>query len=465
VVSLAALTPSQSAHAELSAADLAASDSHVREARRLLQRGRAADACAEYERAHRDYPRSTVLLELADCYRAAGYPGSADDALGRAQALAATENVAGVRSTAETRSNELQGRLARVRVIVSPPLEPSELEVTLDSRPIVVGGNTVHVVDPALLTVKTHVLTVRARGFAAKRWEFELASGEEKTVRVADLAPLSGKTTPRAGLADLRLDRASDAPVGRVTDDTQVSLAAGTTIGVYRTLAGVDPPLVVGTGGYAVFTGRVSVSSGRWSVFARELAAYAFATPGLDAGPLALSAPEIGGGYRLPLGKLALNLSPSFIPPVVPETTTDRLFLARSLGFLANSPAFAARQLQFSLAAVLEVPIGGPFMGIVGVIPQLNHVPDDGGTTYFVAVQITRVAANLSKTVSLVAGNNYVRVIGQPGGTLDFLQGTVGAAYAPDQTLQFSLGVTRTLLQPHSNLTPWLFELGASVSF
>jgi hypothetical protein len=308
------------------------------------------------------------------------------------------------------------------------------------------------------------VLVVTAPGFEPRRWELVLAAGEEKTIRVEDLKPLAA-SGDGAGLDDLRLDRAAGAPVGRLSNETRVSVALGATSGVYQTRASVPPPVLVGTGTFGALTLRLSVASGRWSAFARESLAYPIETPGDRAGPFALSAPEIGGGYRLPLGKFALNMSPSVTPPVLPTSADPRLRFARQIGALANPGGFGARQLAFSLAAILEVPRFGPMGGIFGVIPQVNHSTMKDGFTLVILVQIVRIVANATKQLSFFVGDNYTLVTGLPIGALHILQGTAGGGYRLEDGTQLSLAVTRTLFSPPPAFTAWVIDLGATFSF
>jgi hypothetical protein len=309
-LTLALLVP-RAALAQPYESDIAVADTHVREARRLLSRGRVMDACDEYLEADKTISRADTLLELSECYERAEFPGTAFDTLQRAQKLAHERGETAIEAEAARRMQRMGNFRSRIVVTVEPKAEVPGLEVHLDGHRIDVQTAGGHPVDPPLLTPGTHVLTATAPKYKEMRWEFKVGPGEEVKVAVP---PLEREAPPSSPAAEVPFDSPTSgtAPVGK-------RAGIGLRINLSQMTAHYDLPKVpkqaAGPGWLTITNLQLSYAPSRLSFFLRNSLVYD-ALPAPLTEKALVASPSIGAAYAIPLGKQhtltpSLTLTPS----------------------------------------------------------------------------------------------------------------------------------------------------------
>jgi serine/threonine-protein kinase len=161
-----------------SAQDKAAADVLFREAKRLMQEGKLAEACPKFAESNRLDAGIGTMLWLADCYDRTGKTASAWGQFQEAAEIAARSKD-GREKVARARAASLEPKLIKLVIVVPPASEVPSLDVKRDGT--ILGKplwGTAVPVDPG-----THAVTASAPGY--KSWDSSVdAAGEGKTVKV-----------------------------------------------------------------------------------------------------------------------------------------------------------------------------------------------------------------------------------------------------------------------------------------
>lgn len=180
--------PSPAAHAQApSAADAAAADALYDEADRLMGQGKYAEACPKFAESYRIDPATGALLALAACYEKGGKLASAWTTYRQVVARALREKDTERAEASRARVAELEPRLPRMAVRISPEVGLiAGLEVLRDGTRIDVDtASTAVPVDAG-----EHTVTARAPHRIATTKS--VAAVEGKTVEVVIDALMQG---------------------------------------------------------------------------------------------------------------------------------------------------------------------------------------------------------------------------------------------------------------------------------
>jgi hypothetical protein len=173
------------------------------EGRKLMQAGQYAAACPKFEAAHRVFPSTGVLMNLADCYDKTGRTASAWTTFGDAASVAARAGRQGDEIEAKRRQETLEPRLSRLTIRVAH--EVPGLTIQDDGVAIPRGAWDVPIpVDPG-----AHELTAQAPDRQTWKKSFEVSgTSQTTTVEVPELLgqqavaaptppPAAGPTEPQ----------------------------------------------------------------------------------------------------------------------------------------------------------------------------------------------------------------------------------------------------------------------------
>ncbi len=193
------------AHAEPSAQDVTLAETLFRDAKRLMEEKRYAEACPKFAESQRLDPAGGTLLNLAVCYDQAGLTASAWSSYSEALTLARSQNRVDRIETIEKGLKALEARLSRLTVVVAAPSD--DLEVLLDGTPVRRPAWSVAMpIDPG-----KHQLRARAAGFEDFSIEVEVAREKsDLTVTVPALTP--SKAPPAGSAAAAAAPEADSAP-------------------------------------------------------------------------------------------------------------------------------------------------------------------------------------------------------------------------------------------------------------
>jgi hypothetical protein len=162
------------------------------EAERLLDQGRAREACPKLAESQRLEPAPGTLFHLADCYERIGRTASAWAAFVAVASMAQAAGREQHEALARKRSAALEPKLTRLAVVVDAA-DRGRAGLDLRRDDVAVGAASVGVpvpVDPGV-----HSIAASASGMRAWRTNVDVsAEGQTVTVRVPALEP-----TPRAG--------------------------------------------------------------------------------------------------------------------------------------------------------------------------------------------------------------------------------------------------------------------------
>jgi hypothetical protein len=179
------------------AAEGDSADALFREGRRLMKKGRHAEACDAFARSNRAEPSVGALLNLGVCREKTGERARAWQAFRDAETLAAAESDRKRRRYAGDRAAALADQIAFVVLRVPEELHDVEdLVITLDGEPIEVEGEPLPV-DPGSHTF--------AAELGEARWSRELeASAGGEPIAVAVEFEIGSRATPEpsGGLED-----------------------------------------------------------------------------------------------------------------------------------------------------------------------------------------------------------------------------------------------------------------------
>src|SRR5262245_35016638 len=121
VISLVA--PSTIARAQSSSSAIVAAEALFGQGRDLMAQGKYADACPKFADSQKLDPKSSTLLNLANCYEKAGRTATAWATYREAAALAKQEGQAEYVATAVKRADALFPKLSKMVVKVTTPVE------------------------------------------------------------------------------------------------------------------------------------------------------------------------------------------------------------------------------------------------------------------------------------------------------------------------------------------------------
>lgn len=211
---------------------VARADALFREGRALIEAGDFGAACPKFEESQRLDPGLGTLLNLAACYEQVGKLASALTAFRSAeeQARAAGPGEKKREQTAAERARALEGRVARLAVIVTAAEQPAGFVVTRDGvplRPLDFGRRVP--VDPG-----TIVIAATAPGF--EPFEAEVVIARDTAARTVEIPAL----TPSAGaVGDAARSTPPDTTPPAATEDPRTPASSRTRIAIGLAAAGV----------------------------------------------------------------------------------------------------------------------------------------------------------------------------------------------------------------------------------
>jgi hypothetical protein len=212
------------------------------EAQQLMAEGKGAAACPKYAESQRLDPQLGTLLYLAECYASVGKTASAWVSFKAAVEIAAQKQDPR-EAKARTRLSELDAKLSRMTISVTPRTQPVEIRRDGELVGSAMWGSPIPV-DPG-----SHTITARTAGYRDWSAVVEVpAGGGNVTVSVPAPEPLPAPA-PATTAALPRAAPAASAPTPAAT-----ALPAAS--------APVPPPPRSGGGGGARTAGIVLVSLG-----------------------------------------------------------------------------------------------------------------------------------------------------------------------------------------------------------
>lgn len=166
------------------AEDKALAESLFQEGKRLLNDGKAADACPKFEASQKADPSPGTLLNLAKCYEALGRTASAWAEFKSAEALARNLGRTDQQEAAAKGAAALEGKLSKLE-LMPPATKVEGLKVTRDGQAIGVGSlGTPFAVDPG-----KHEIRVSAPGY--REWATTVDVGPNGDVQLLRIPPLT----------------------------------------------------------------------------------------------------------------------------------------------------------------------------------------------------------------------------------------------------------------------------------
>jgi|SRR5687768_1565441 len=159
-------------------ADRARADKLFEEGRQYLQRKEYALACTAFEQSHQADPAIGTQLNIALCYEQWGKLASAHRAYVEAERAAKAKRDDRAKH-ARKKVNELEPKLARLRVGIPPSADPYSIYL-FDGKEI----EREDLVEERLLDPGPHTIEVRVAGAPPKITKLALKRGERKTIEV-----------------------------------------------------------------------------------------------------------------------------------------------------------------------------------------------------------------------------------------------------------------------------------------
>jgi hypothetical protein len=175
--------------------DSAAKEAEVlfREGRQLMAAKRYAEACPKLAESHRLDPGGGAILNLAFCHERQGKTATAYREFGEALAWARTDARPDRAELAHARLDALEGKLARLVVVIGPGAHVAGMVIERDGRSIEEGS----LGEPAAVDPGEHVVTATADGKEPFQTTVRVAAGARVTVVVPALAPSRGPSGAR----------------------------------------------------------------------------------------------------------------------------------------------------------------------------------------------------------------------------------------------------------------------------
>jgi serine/threonine-protein kinase len=181
---LAASWTSPARAQEASAADKAASEALFDDARKLMQAGKYAEACAKFSESQRLDAGVGTLLYLADCYEKDGRLASGWATFREAAAAARSAGQAEREKIARDRAAQLEPRLTKM--VISVPHAIDGLEIRRDKTPVgrALWGSAMPV------DAGAHTVEATAPGYKTWKQQVDVSDGSPPvTVEVPALEP------------------------------------------------------------------------------------------------------------------------------------------------------------------------------------------------------------------------------------------------------------------------------------
>jgi hypothetical protein len=125
---IALVAPSTTAFAQSSSSAIVAAEALFGQGRDLMAQGKYAEACPKFADSQKQDPKSSTLLNLANCYEKAGRTATAWATYREAAALAKQEGQAEYVATAVKRADALFPKLSKMVVKVNGPVEGIEIK-------------------------------------------------------------------------------------------------------------------------------------------------------------------------------------------------------------------------------------------------------------------------------------------------------------------------------------------------
>jgi len=158
-----------------------------RQALKLTKQGRFADACPRFAESARLDPAFGALMNLAACYERLGRTASAWQAYVDAADLARDRGQRGRADAARRKASQLAPRLVRLEIRLGAGVDPTELAVTRNDRPV----------DPALVgnavPVDPGSYTIAASRAGAEPWSTSVTATEPGKTIVVEIAGPVGR--------------------------------------------------------------------------------------------------------------------------------------------------------------------------------------------------------------------------------------------------------------------------------
>jgi len=174
---------------------VALAETLYQQARDLASEGRYDEACPKFEESYRLDPATGTLLNLASCHENQGKFASAWFEYLDAVTMARRDGRPDRVSFAQGRLSELDPKLSRLTIVVSPAADYPGLELELDGARIGPAARGVQTpVDPG-----SHVVEARAPGRQSFKESVEIGKApEQKTVTIPELAATAPPVVPLA---------------------------------------------------------------------------------------------------------------------------------------------------------------------------------------------------------------------------------------------------------------------------
>jgi hypothetical protein len=180
----------------------------------LVDAGDYVHACAKYEAATRLDPNPRRFIKLAECFERAGMTSRAWMSFGDAEDLALLRGDRALAQSAGAHTRRLEGKLARVAVVVPPDSDIQGLEVRRDGALVSEAVRGIPVpVDPG-----SHVISATAPGRRAWSATIGLSSGKTAVSIVIPVLEVDRSAAPHATLDEMKTER----PLLRAIDDVDL---------------------------------------------------------------------------------------------------------------------------------------------------------------------------------------------------------------------------------------------------
>jgi hypothetical protein len=263
------------------------------------EKGDFASACPKFQASQEADPKTSTLLNLANCYEKNGQTASAWGAFREAETLARKASRTDWETAARTRADALEPKLVRLTITVPDATRVSGLVVTRDGAKLGAGEWGVAIpVDPG-----DHLVAASAEGY--KSWEEHVVVKETSgAISVPPLAqipvvppPPQGQalnwpppppmTTPHSWWTPLRTAGVVTASVGGV------AMATGVILGFVAKGSYDDARSQCANGTHACPTSAVSDANGAYGLAAGATVVFVIgAVAALTGGALILIAPS-----------------------------------------------------------------------------------------------------------------------------------------------------------------------------
>jgi hypothetical protein len=307
------------AYAEPSAQDVTLAETLFRDAKRLMEEKKYAEACPKFAESQKLDPAGGTLLNLAVCYDQAGLTASAWSSYSEALTLARTQNRVDRIETIEERLKALEVRLSRLTVVVAAPRD--DLEVLLDGTPVRRPAWSVAMpIDPG-----THQLRARAKGY--EDFSIELEVAREKSDLTVTVPALTASKTPPSSNAPPASTPEADSAVSVDPDAGKGKRTAGLIVGG----AGVA---LLGVGSYFGIRALDQMSESddecpddRCSSRGAELSEDANTSANIANVSIGVGLVAVGlGAYFFITGNQEMKAQSTFIVPVVSNRSAGLVF-------------------------------------------------------------------------------------------------------------------------------------------